>query len=76
MQRERGWRRWQLEKRKRKWRMLMRNMWWSSELDEDPKYIGMLVTTPHPCSCAWCGHKRYWRGPPPQEIRQIPLEIE
>ena len=54
----------------------MRNMWWSNGLDENPRYIGMLATTPHPCSCMGCGHKRYWNKPPPQEIRQIPLEIE
>jgi hypothetical protein len=72
MQRERGWRRWQLEKRKKKWKSIMRNGWgWNHELDEDPRYIGMRAATPQACSCPGCGHRRRWYGPTVQERRQL-----
>lgn len=45
-----------------------RRAYW--HVDLTPREIGMVVTTPHPCSCAGgCGHQRKVYGPTVQEKR-------
>lgn len=72
MSRTRAWRRWQYQKRKRN-----RKHYWGGPWKEDgviytkteEERLGMLATTPHPCSCIGCSDLRRMEGPPMQERR-------
>ena len=46
-----------------------RQHYWSGTKYMTPRKLGMVVSTPHPCSCMGCGHQRYWFGPTIQERR-------
>lgn len=58
MQRTRAWRRHQRERIKNK-RIRQINSWWFGErVVDDPKFVGMMIDTPHPCSGPCCGNPR------------------
>jgi hypothetical protein len=40
-----------------------------------PRLVGILATTPHPCSCIGCGHARFWYGETRQE-KAVKLDYE
>ena len=73
MKRTRAWRRWQYQKRK-----MNRKHYWGGPVgtEEGVLYmyteeerLGMLASTPHPCSCIGCADLRRILGPPMQERR-------
>ena len=66
--RGKSFRRFQLEKKKKE---AKRRFWYA----DTPRLIGILATTPHPCSCAGCGHTRFWYGDAQQE-KAVRLDFE
>ncbi len=56
MIRDRQWRRWMLERKKKR----AAHYWYMS--DGDPRRIGMAARTPMSCSCYMCGNPRKYRG--------------
>ena len=42
-----------------------KNYWHWNE--KTPGELGVLVNTPHPCSCRSCGNQRKWEGETKQE---------
>lgn len=61
----------QLKKREARKRAID-NGWSTSD-----KHIGMLATTPHPCSAQCCGNCRKYEGPTIQELKHTidPCEV-
>lgn len=35
-----------------------KHYWFGKEIPMTPKQLGMVVSTPHPCSCLGCGNPR------------------
>ena len=73
--RDRAWRRSQMQVRKQRIVRMLKANRWSDQID-NPRHIGFLARTPHPCSCDMCGHQRKWYGPKISELRRVPLDIE
>jgi hypothetical protein len=44
--------------KKQKYRRVVKKVWSNKELADDPKFIGRMVQTPHPCSRMCCGNPR------------------
>jgi len=42
----------------RRLRKKRRRYWFGQEGQHDSRSLGMVVTTPHPCSCRGCGNPR------------------
>jgi hypothetical protein len=55
------------EKRKRYWGYPRR--WKGHEEEMSDHHLGMVVTTPHPCSCWMCCNERRIEGSPISERR-------
>lgn len=67
--RSKAWRRHHYQRLKKK-----RKSYWGGPTKDDVFYthteeqrLGMLIRTPHPCSCMGCGNKRRADGAPMQE---------
>jgi hypothetical protein len=46
-----------------------RRNYWGGCVKNDPRRMGIVLSTPHPCSCYMCGHKRKNEGLTIQERR-------
>ncbi len=66
MEHDRAWRRVQHDRIKRR-----RRYYWAGRADQDPRISGLILWTPHPCSCPMCGNRRPWEGPTRQERQNI-----
>jgi len=64
LSRGRAYRRAQIERLKK-----ARAHYWGGNASATPRLLGMVVSTPCPCSCPMCGHRRKWDGPTVQERR-------
>lgn len=46
------------------------DFWFGSETKHTPRESGMIVSTPHPCSCLGCGNLRKHTGEKPVQERR------
>lgn len=57
------------ERLRQRWRHIMRHIWRSPELADDPRWVNRRVATRKTCSCFMCSHFRETGGLTPQERR-------
>lgn len=53
-----AYRRYQLQRRKKRMRSIIRIQWRRYDLADDPALIGIMANTPCRCSCPFCGNPR------------------
>ena len=61
--------------KKEKIKKIIKETWGDSQkmkesILNDPKFIGKMAHTPHPCSRHCCGNARKWAGKTLQEIKK------
>ena len=62
-----------LAMKKAKYRYVVKDIWLEKDLAGNPKFIGRMVQTPHPCSGFCCGNpRRKWKG---KEVRTLQERI-
>ena len=56
-----------------------RRFYWGNNRDlsqEDPRYLGMVLSTPHLCSGYCCGNPRKWFGQRTIQERRLMQQVE